>query len=221
MYFKEQLRLLAVTSTWFLICAVEWHLLTVKTVYHQMVEWFVNDELEIMRKEAFVVFCMILSQYFPIFRGFPGRRKRRQSRVRPVSYYHSTELRQYPNKVRKSKLRKSSNFLPNRVHFRSFPIFFFSNPTTRHGGAWGERRYSSYSFSTSALDGGEWSASRPGRAFTPGERAPGTHWTRGWVGPRAGLNTEARGKILCPPGIEPRSPGRPVRSQTLYCLTCL
>jgi hypothetical protein len=29
---------------------------------------------------------------------------------------------------------------------------------TRHGGAWGERRYSSYSFTTSALDGGEWSA---------------------------------------------------------------
>jgi hypothetical protein len=36
----------------------------------------------------------------------------------------------------------------------------------------GERRYSSYSFTTSALDGGEWSASRPGRAFTPGERTP-------------------------------------------------
>jgi hypothetical protein len=61
----------------------------------------------------------------------------------------------------------------------------------------GERRYSSYSFSTSALDGGEWSASRPGRAFTPGERTPGTHWTGGWVGPRVGLDTEARGKILC------------------------
>jgi hypothetical protein len=56
----------------------------------------------------------------------------------------------------------------------------------------GERRYSSYSFSTSALDG-EWSASRPGHAFTPG-----THWTGGWVGPRAGLETEATRKILCP-----------------------
>jgi hypothetical protein len=63
-----------------------------------------------------------------------------------------------------------------------------------------ERRYSSYSFTTSALDGGEWSASRPGRAFTPGERTPGTHWTGGWVGPRAGLDTEDRGKILCPAG---------------------
>jgi hypothetical protein len=35
--------------------------------------------------------------------------------------------------------------------------------------AWGERRYSSYSFSTSALDGGTWSASRPGRALVPGK----------------------------------------------------
>jgi hypothetical protein len=35
-----------------------------------------------------------------------------------------------------------------------------------------ERRYSSYSFSTSALDGGEWSASRPGRALPPGKGQP-------------------------------------------------
>jgi hypothetical protein len=46
---------------------------------------------------------------------------------------------------------------------------FFSSPSTRHGGAWGERKYSSYSFTTSALDGGEWSASRPGRALRPGK----------------------------------------------------
>jgi hypothetical protein len=42
-----------------------------------------------------------------------------------------------------------------------------SSPDTRHGGAWGERRYNSYSFLTSALDGGEWSASRPGRSLPP------------------------------------------------------
>jgi hypothetical protein len=41
-------------------------------------------------------------------------------------------------------------------------------------------------FLTSALDGGEWSASRLGH-FIPGERAPGTHCIGGWVGPRAGL----------------------------------
>jgi hypothetical protein len=35
-----------------------------------------------------------------------------------------------------------------------------------------ERWYSSYSFTTSALDGGEWSASRPGRALPPGKGPP-------------------------------------------------
>jgi hypothetical protein len=47
-----------------------------------------------------------------------------------------------------------------------------------------------------ALDGSEWSASRPGRALARW-KDPGTHCTGGWVGPRAGLDTEARGKILC------------------------
>jgi hypothetical protein len=45
----------------------------------------------------------------------------------------------------------------------------------------------------------------------------GTHCTGEWVGPRAGPDTETNGKIPSPlPGIEPRSPGRPARSQTLY-----
>jgi hypothetical protein len=49
------------------------------------------------------------------------------------------------------------------------------------------------------------------------ERTLDTHRTGGWVGHRAGLDTEIRGKILLPlPGIEPRSVSRPVRSQTLY-----
>jgi hypothetical protein len=34
-------------------------------------------------------------------------------------------------------------------------------------GTWGERRYSSCSLLTSALEGGEWSASRPGRPLPP------------------------------------------------------
>jgi hypothetical protein len=37
---------------------------------------------------------------------------------------------------------------------------------------------------TSALVGGEWSASRPCR-FNPGERAPGTNWIGGWVDPQS------------------------------------
>jgi hypothetical protein len=47
-----------------------------------------------------------------------------------------------------------------------------SCPTTRRKGGWGERRYSSYLFSTSTLDGGEWSASRPDRALPLGEGPP-------------------------------------------------
>jgi hypothetical protein len=39
---------------------------------------------------------------------------------------------------------------------------------------------------TSALVGGEWTASRPCR-FTPGKE-PGTHFIGGWVDPRAGLD---------------------------------
>jgi hypothetical protein len=47
---------------------------------------------------------------------------------------------------------------------------------------------------TSALFGGEWSASRPCR-FTPEERAPITHWIGGWVDLKARLDDVAfRGK---------------------------
>jgi hypothetical protein len=39
---------------------------------------------------------------------------------------------------------------------------------------------------TSALGGGGWAATRPGR-FTHRER-PGTHYVVGWMGPRTGLD---------------------------------
>jgi hypothetical protein len=61
----------------------------------------------------------------------------------------------------------------------------------------GERKYSSYSFMTSALDGVSGQRHAPA-ALCPGERTPGTHCTRGWVGPISGLDIEARGKILFP-----------------------
>jgi hypothetical protein len=50
---------------------------------------------------------------------------------------------------------------------------------------------------TSALDGGECSTSRSGR-FTPREGAPDTHWTGGWVVPRAGLNAVVKRNIPSP-----------------------
>jgi hypothetical protein len=50
-------------------------------------------------------------------------------------------------------------------------------------------------------------APRPGR-FTPRERAPGTHWIRGWVGPRAVLDAVVKRKFPAPTGnrtLEPRT----------------
>jgi hypothetical protein len=57
----------------------------------------------------------------------------------------------------------------------------------------------------------------PRPLFTPGEGTPGTHWIGGWVGPRAGLDANARGKILCP--CRGSYPDHPAHGQTLYCLS--
>jgi hypothetical protein len=73
---------------------------------------------------------------------------------------------------------------------------------------------------TSALVGGEWSASRPGR-FPPGESAPGTHWIRGWVDPRTGLDDVEKRKFVTLQELELRPLGRPARSQSLCRLSYL
>jgi hypothetical protein len=67
---------------------------------------------------------------------------------------------------------------------------------------------------TSALVRGEWSASRPCR-FTPGERAVGTHWLGGWVGPRTSVNVVEKRKFLTLPGLELRPLCSPACSQSL------
>jgi hypothetical protein len=80
---------------------------------------------------------------------------------------------------------KISHFLPGLepiiqpvaqryYHWDSF------NWAPRHEGVLGEWRYISTHCLTSALDGGEWSASRPGR-FNPRSRAHRTHWIGGCV----------------------------------------
>jgi hypothetical protein len=76
--------------------------------------------------------------------------------------------------------------------------------------------YRSTFFLTSVLVGGERSASRPGR-FNPRETASDTHWIRGWVGPRAGLDDMEKRKILTLLELELRPFGRPVPNQSLYC----
>jgi len=58
------------------------------------------------------------------------------------------------------------------------------NEALCHEGVLREWRYSYTHSLTSSLDRCEWSASRHGRC-TPRERAPGTNWIEGWVGPRA------------------------------------
>jgi hypothetical protein len=72
-------------------------------------------------------------------------------------------------------------------------------------------------FLTSAVAGCEWSISSPGR-FTPGERAPGTHWIGGSVDPRDGLDDVEMRKFLTIPGLELRTFCRPAYSQSLYRL---
>jgi hypothetical protein len=75
-----------------------------------------------------------------------------------------------------------------------------------HGGG-GRSGLIAPSFLISALDGGEWSAS--GSSYlTPGERATGTHWIGGWVGPTAGVDVEKR-KIFPLMGFE-HWPSRPL-----------
>ena len=58
-------------------------------------------------------------------------------------------------------------------------------------------KYLYYSM-TAALEGGQWSAARPGRTYR--RKRPGTHFIGGWVGPRAGLDGR---KISSPPGFYP------------------
>jgi hypothetical protein len=73
----------------------------------------------------------------------------------------------------------------------------FLNREPLHEVVLGEWRYSSTHSLTSALDGGEWLASRSG-SFTPMETAPGTHRIGGWVGPRVGLDVVVKIKIPSP-----------------------
>jgi hypothetical protein len=71
------------------------------------------------------------------------------------------------------------------------------------------KAYGEWVFLTWALIGGEWWASRLDR-FIPGERAHGTHWTGGWVGPKASLDVLEKIKMFYS-GRESK-PASPVRT---------
>jgi hypothetical protein len=64
------------------------------------------------------------------------------------------------------------------------------------------------------LDGGEWSALRPCR-FIPGGIAPITHWVRGWMDPRAGLDAVRREISCCSQNL---NLGSSARSPLVYQL---
>jgi hypothetical protein len=91
-----------------------------------------------------------------------------------------------------------------------------TNEAPRHEGVWGSEyilvdpRF--HEFGTSW----RWVVSfRPLPLYLE-ERAPGTHWIGGWVGPRAGLDDVEKRKFLTLPGLELRPLCRPARSQSPY-----
>jgi hypothetical protein len=75
-----------------------------------------------------------------------------------------------------------------------------------------------YSFLTSALAGGEWSVSLPDH-YTSGERYSNTHWIRGWVIARMGLDDEKR-EFLPQSGLELWPLGHLACGQLLFQLCC-
>jgi hypothetical protein len=76
--------------------------------------------------------------------------------------------------------------------------------------------YSSYSFTTSAIDGGEWSASRPGLTLYPVKRPQVLIGQEAVWTPEAVWTQRLEEKFFASAGIEPHLPVRPVRSETLY-----
>jgi hypothetical protein len=81
---------------------------------------------------------------------------------------------------------------------------------------------------TSALNGGEWSASRLDY-FTPRERSPATHWIGGWVGSRTVLNAVVKREIpslrresnLRTPIVQPVAQSVPTELSRPYSTYCL
>ena len=104
-----------------------------------------------------------------------------------------------------------SRFLESEIQNTSFPKintmscgkFYLDrfHPFTGHEGPQGEQGYSSTLFLTSALEGGEGSASPPGRNIPPGKTRHPLYRRAG--GPQ-GRSGQVR-KISPPPGFDPRT----------------
>jgi len=101
-----------------------------------------------------------------------------------------------------NKMLKSDHHRTLTIH--SDPSFSNDATTAGHEGVWGSKGVAPLSI-TSVLDWGEWSASRF-NSFIPGETDLGSEWTRGFVGPTAGLDKN----VFPLSGIESWYLGRPV-----------
>jgi hypothetical protein len=113
----------------------------------------------------------------------------------------------------KLKLSQHKKYLaaPKTVAGQNYNVLYLESKNKSkvvplsHVGAKGERKYSSCSFLTSALEGVSGQHHALAELYTR-ERISGTHGIGGWVGLRAGLDTQDTGKnCLHPPGIELRS----------------
>jgi hypothetical protein len=82
---------------------------------------------------------------------------------------------------------KLSMCLTSFCTVKTYPVLNYHHVMKAH---WVSGGVVLHAFLTSVTNGGEWSASRPGR-FISGERAAGTYWIGGWVGLRAGLKIPA------------------------------
>jgi hypothetical protein len=65
-----------------------------------------------------------------------------------------------------------------------------------------------------------WVVSFTPRPLYTGEGAPGTHWIRSCVGPRARLDVVEKRIFFTLPGLKLRPLSRPARNQSLYRLRC-
>jgi hypothetical protein len=101
------------------------------------------------------------------------------------SFANSSLQYRFHSCVLEKKLSNIFFHLPSSLNSKAIP--------PRPASAKGERKYSSYSSLTSALDGVSGQRHAPA-ALYPRELIPSSHWIRGWVGLRTGLDTQAREK---------------------------
>jgi hypothetical protein len=133
---------------------------------------------------------------------FPQNKPRHATRDNPAFVHRSVILSVIPKWPCDAELEAA----PRRVRKQKIKLCRYSSCRRQR-----ERVYSFYSFLTSAPDGVSSQIHTP-TGFSPRETTPGTHWLGGWLDLRAGLDTEARGKILCL--CQGLNPGRSVCSQT-------